>query len=327
MTNAICLNEKYSTTRLAIKEKPIIESKLEDKFETILFLPEGKNRKAEGGLRTKGYFKKSYEDKPLITVITVVYNEFQDIEETIQSVINQTCSNIEYIIIDGGSTDGTLDIIKKYENQIDYFVSEEDDGIYEAMNNGLFLATGIWIAFMNGGDSYYSNDAVKDLMEAALLNSDVVYGQTNYIYSNEYSKIVHTSTFEEKKFSMPFCHQSCMVKTKLHKQNPFNTEYKIGADYCFFFYLHSIKSRFVMTNKVIANFKLDGLSSIITRLHRKERKDILLKHNTTFKFRVELFIWEQNRLFKYIVKKLPFSLYLVKIKYYIIGKMMKRKEH
>jgi DNA-binding NarL/FixJ family response regulator len=108
MTNIICLDEKYSTTRLATKEKPEIVNDPEDKFETVLFLPESESRKGEGGLRAKGYFKKSYDDKSLISIITVVFNGEKYLEETIQSVINQTYDNVEYIIIDGGSTDGTL---------------------------------------------------------------------------------------------------------------------------------------------------------------------------------------------------------------------------
>ena len=117
VTNTLCLDEKYSTTRLVTKEKLEIVNNPDDKFESVLFLPEDVGRKGEGGLRTKKYFKKSFKDKPLISIITVVFNGEQFLEETIQSVINQTYDNIEYIIIDGGSTDGTLDIIKKYEDK------------------------------------------------------------------------------------------------------------------------------------------------------------------------------------------------------------------
>ena len=89
MPNTICLNKNSSTTRLLTKEKPIIENRPEDKFETVLFLPGSENRKSEGGLRTKGYFKKSYDDKPLISIITVVFNGEKYLEQTIQSVLNQ----------------------------------------------------------------------------------------------------------------------------------------------------------------------------------------------------------------------------------------------
>ena len=108
-----CLNKNYSTTRLIVNDKPEVVGGPEDRFKTVLSLTDGENRKGEGGLRTKGYFKKSYAQKPLISIVTVVFNGEKYLEGTIQSVINQTYDNVEYIIIDGGSTDGTLDILKK----------------------------------------------------------------------------------------------------------------------------------------------------------------------------------------------------------------------
>jgi len=102
----VCLDKNYSTTRLVTKNKP------DEKSGTALFLPKNEERKGEGGLRIKGYFKKSYPNKPLITVVTVVFNGEKYLEETIKSIIEQTYDNVEYLIIDGGSTDNTLNIIK-----------------------------------------------------------------------------------------------------------------------------------------------------------------------------------------------------------------------
>lgn len=98
-----------------------------------------------------------------ISIITVVFNGSKYLEKTIQSVINQTYQNIEYIIIDGGSTDGTLDIIKKYEDKITYWLSEPDEGIYYAMNKGISVATGDWVNFMNSGDCFYNNHVLKTI--------------------------------------------------------------------------------------------------------------------------------------------------------------------
>jgi len=164
MTELLKLEPKYSTTCNVVYEKPVLDVNPENELETFLFYPEGVGRKGEGGLRTKGYFKAPMNlfgeqsgtsvQKPLISIITVVFNGEQLLEKTIQSVINQTYDNVEYIIIDGGSTDRTIEIIQKYEHAIDYWISENDKGIYNAMNKGISLATGAWVNFMNGGDIF-----------------------------------------------------------------------------------------------------------------------------------------------------------------------------
>ena len=99
-----------------------------------------------------------------VSVITISYNAVSVIEDTIQSVLNQSYKDIEYIIIDGGSTDGTVDIIKKYQDKINYWVSEPDNGIYDAMNKGIDKATGEWINFMNAGDYFHSNLTLENFI-------------------------------------------------------------------------------------------------------------------------------------------------------------------
>lgn len=104
---------------------------------------------------------------PRLSVVTIVYNNVRDIERTIQSVINQTYSNIEYVIVDGLSNDGTLQVIDQYKSQITKFISEKDEGIYDAMNKGLALATGDYVIFMNSGDEFYDNETVAAVFAAA----------------------------------------------------------------------------------------------------------------------------------------------------------------
>jgi hypothetical protein len=115
MSNAICLNPDYSTTRVLINRDSLSNIKPGKNFESTRVSSSDSSQKIEGGLRTKGYFKTSFEDKPLISVVTVVFNGQEYLEETIKSVINQTYDNVEYIIIDGGSKDGTLQILRQYE--------------------------------------------------------------------------------------------------------------------------------------------------------------------------------------------------------------------
>jgi len=221
MLDTICLDEKYSTTRLLTKEKPEIVNNPEDKFESVLFLPESEGRKGEGGLRTKGYFKKSFDDKPLISIVTVVYNGEEFLEETIFSVINQSYDNVEYIIVDGGSTDGTIDIIKKYEDKIDYWVSEIDKGIYDAMNKGIDLVSGKWINFMNAGDRLIFLD-VNSLKKNNTTNSSYYYNEEKLIIKRDpFTKMYLTHNTP--------CHQSIFYKKS--EIIPFDLRYPIIADF------------------------------------------------------------------------------------------------
>jgi glycosyltransferase involved in cell wall biosynthesis len=236
MTNTICLNEKYSTTRLVTREKPEVANSLEDKFETVLFLPEGEGRKGEGGLRTKGYFKKSHQDKPLISIITAVFNGEKFLEETIQSIINQTYDNVEYIIIDGGSTDATLDIIKKYEDRIDYWVSEPDKGIYDAWNKALRVAKGEWIMFV-GADDFLSQDALeKYCITIGTLSEDVEYisAMVEIIDTDKNSLAVRGQAWSWNVFRkyMNVAHVASLHrKTLFDRLGAFDASYRIAGDY------------------------------------------------------------------------------------------------
>ena len=127
----------------------------------------------------KGRIRQISLDKPLISIITPVLNDARFMEQTIKSVINQDYKNIEYIIIDGGSTDGTLDIIKKYADKIDLWVSEPDKGIYDAQNKGVFKAKGKYFAVLNSGDYYAGKDVVSKVA-AGIIDDPKV----DYIYSN-----------------------------------------------------------------------------------------------------------------------------------------------
>ena len=147
------------------------------------FLPIGEDRQGEGGLRMNGDVKSEDIEKPLITVITIVFNGEEILESTICSIINQSYPNVEFIVVDGGSEDGTLDIIRNHEHAIDYWVSEKDRGIYNAMNKGIELASGQWMIFMNAGDSFYDCEVLESV--SCLLDDtdcDIVYGKSLSYY-------------------------------------------------------------------------------------------------------------------------------------------------
>lgn len=302
MTNSIFLNENYSTTRLLTKEKPITNNRPEDKFETILFLPKNEERKGEGGLRTKGYFKKSHETKPLISIITVVYNGEKYLEETIQSVINQTYDNVEYIIIDGGSTDGTLDIIKKYEDQIDYWVSEADKGIYYAMNKGLQLSSGKVIGIINA-DDWYVEDAIEKSIELLeKTGQDYSIGNIKKVPSSIISKPINPLVDNVIYSGMMYPHIGAFIKADVYRKiGLFDIRYRIAADFDMALRIHLNQFKAVMIDKTIAIFSDGGISSD-TRA-KKENLMIIISHGKPWLSAYATYCIQVLKYF--LAKKLP----------------------
>lgn len=245
----------YSTTRRLTSEKPACFDTPVDGMQTLLKTPDSEQKIAEGGLRLKGLYKTSSEDKPLITVVTVVYNGAEFLEETIKSVIEQTYDNVEYIIVDGGSTDGTLEIIKKYGHAIDYWVSEPDKGIYDAMNKGIDLGSGEWINFMNAGDFFYASETLLKVFNSknTFTGCHVIYGDHEVRYPNK-RKIVKAGKVKNLWKGSQFCHQSAFVHLSSHKKLKFNLCRKIAADFEFFY------------RSYIAGFTMTGLPYTVSRV-------------------------------------------------------------
>lgn len=195
-----------------------------------------------------------------ISVVTINRNNADGLEKTILSVINQTYDNIEYIIIDGASTDSSVDIIKKYEKHISYWVSEPDAGIYDAMNKSIEKAAGEWINFMNSGDIFANNNVLENIFtpnHTEILNADIIYGNTIQIIPNIafLVKAGNINTIDQDK---PFCHQSAFVRTDVHKKYLFNTEYKICADYDFFYKAYNCGLIFKHVDETVAIFNCIG---------------------------------------------------------------------
>jgi glycosyltransferase involved in cell wall biosynthesis len=218
-------------------------------------------------------------NNPLISIITVVYNGASTLEQTILSVINQTYENIEYIIIDGGSTDGTVDIIKKYEKHLAYWVSEPDKGIYDAMNKGINIATGEWINFMNSGDIFSSNDIIQQLLMRDLFNGgkSIIYG--NRIIRQNEKSFKQESNLKTIKYRMDIFHQSCFIPTLLHKKIRFNISYKIAGDYDFFYKMTNSNVPFIKTNLYICIFLDGGISSKNIKRHIREVMKVINTNN------------------------------------------------
>jgi cellulose synthase/poly-beta-1,6-N-acetylglucosamine synthase-like glycosyltransferase len=166
--------------------------------------------------------------KPLISIITVSYNAIISIEETLKSIIGQTYDNFEYIIIDGGSTDGTKEILEKYREYFSYYVSEPDQGIYHAMNKGVLKATGQFIYFI-GADDTLIGDSVLNTVSKFLLDEDKVY-YGNVIFSKR--NIIYDGKFNSIKLvTRNISHQSIFYPAGVFKEFRFNPKYRIFADY------------------------------------------------------------------------------------------------
>ncbi|MFC1669665.1 glycosyltransferase family 2 protein [Spirochaetota bacterium] len=167
-----------------------------------------------------------------LSIITVSKNAGDTIEKTIQSVINQTYKNIEYIIIDGASTDNTIEIINKYIGEITKFISEPDEGIYDGMNKGIDYSTGDWIYFLGADDILFSNDIIEKVFRLSFVDeNDIVYGDVKF----KHSGIIYDGYFDIKKLTRQnICHQAIFTKRKLFDQmDKFNLSYKVLADWNF----------------------------------------------------------------------------------------------
>lgn len=165
-----------------------------------------------------------------LTVVTVTYNAEESLEKTIKSVMNQGLPELEHIIIDGSSTDDTIEIIKKYEKSINYWVSEPDKGIYDAMNKGIEVAKGDWINFLNAGDTYANDETLIKWALQISPESDVIYGDRYYV-ENGIRELQNAMPIETIFKCMPFGHQATFFKKAVIQKLGFNETYKYAADY------------------------------------------------------------------------------------------------
>lgn len=199
---------------------------------------------------------------PLITIVTVTYNDSTRLKQTILSVAAQDYPNIEYLVIDGGSNDNTKDVLQEFHNIIDWSVSEPDSGLFDAMNKGIRHAHGDWMIFMNAGDQFFDPSVLSSLAPqlSRTDGSRMVIGAVEYIYSSGYRRMVRPRKLDLK-WGMRFCHQSTLIRTDYQKQNPFILEDGIAADYGFFLRVQKQKATVKYTQQVISQFYVDGISS------------------------------------------------------------------
>jgi len=219
--------------------------------------------------------------KPILSVITIVYNNARDIERTMLSVLGQTYQGIEYIVVDGLSNDGTLDLIKKYEDRIAKFTSEKDEGIYDAMNKGLALATGDYVIFMNSGDEFFDVDTVSAVFDSAD-DADIYYGETEMINDAGQSlgqrrhKAPKQFTWHGFNLGMSISHQAIYIKRSLIE--PYDRQYQLSADIDWIIRAAKKAKKIVNVNRYVAKYLVGGMSKTKHRQSLVERFDIMKRH-------------------------------------------------
>lgn len=232
-----------------------------------------KSKATQGGLRTQGLVKQDCTQKPLITIATVVYNGEKCIEKTMRSVLEQDYENIEYIVIDGASSDNTVNILRSCDSIIDLWLSEKDCGPYDAMNKAASLANGRWIIFMNAGDTFHSPRAVQRAIKNAPADADFIIGHHIYVSTDGTEHDTMTADFMETwktliagtltdswKQGIP-CHQATFTRTKLIQEHCYDINYKITADHDFMYRMRKRDATFYHCNAHIAYYHGGGISA------------------------------------------------------------------
>ncbi len=234
--------------------------------------------------------------QPRLSVVTVTYNAESCIEKTILSVLGQTYNNLEYLIIDGGSKDATMEIVGRYKDRIDYIISEKDRGIFDGMNKGALAATGEYVIMMNADDAFHDNKVLEDV--AAFIemhpDSDVVYGKAREIL--EYGNFITEPNLANITKKMAISHQATFVRSSLLREKPFVVEHRYAADFeqLSAFYLEGKK--FAYIDRCIADIVLsDGTTynnhiASVNELYdirasrgeniRKERRSMICRKKT-----------------------------------------------
>ena len=219
--------------------------------------------------------------KPTLSIITIVYNNVHDIERTMLSVLNQSYAHIEYIVVDGASTDGTLEIIQRYQDRLSKVVSEKDAGIYDAMNKGLALASGDYVLFMNSGDELYAPDTVETVFSTAP-NADIYYGETEMFNEAWQSigkrrhSVPEKFTWKSFRYGMTISHQAIYIRRSLTE--PYDRKYQLSADIDWILTAAKKAKTSVKVSGYVAKYLVGGMSKKSHQQSLKERFAIFTKH-------------------------------------------------
>ena len=236
----------------------------------------------------KNQAKKTYQNnntnmiipiKKKLSIITICYNE-PNLEKTCESIINQTWQNFEWIVVDGGSNTPTQKIWNKYKHRIDTFISEPDNGIYNAMNKGLKLATGEFVLFMNAGDYFYDANVLIPYLDAK--KADIFYGDAQFILDDKSIRYKCLPPELSLQFFVHDCisHPSTYIKRELfEKYGYYDEQYKIVSDWEKWIVFYQNHARYSHLSFLCATFNYCGISAKANKLNQKERLSVINKYN------------------------------------------------
>jgi glycosyltransferase involved in cell wall biosynthesis len=239
--------------------------------------------------------------RPVITVITVVYNAVSLVEDTIKSVISQRYDDVEYILVDGGSTDGTVDIIKSYEKNIAHWVSESDKGIYDAMNRAIDMASGDWINFLNAGDTFFSEYSVEQMVANLSCSVSVVYGDS-MIKDGTHLFVARAKQMSPTNLifwgTRTVCHQAMFVRRSVCVH--YNIKYILKAELDWYFELLERGAQVKYVPMPVCIYALGGLSDRLFKLEMTETIKVMIKrHSFLAMLHIPIFVYKvMRRIFR-----------------------------
>lgn len=245
-----------------------------------------------------------------VSVITVVFNDVAHIRETIESYLSQTWEDKEYIVIDGGSTDGTLDVIKEYADKINYWISEKDNGMYDAMNKGILHSIGDWINILNSGDTFASPTAIEYALKSIDLNKiDIIYGDSIEIDKGSKRIITAPNTPKLLEYYPIYRHGSSFVRSNVHKKYLYDINRKkdlgFALDWHMIFSVYKAGYKFQKTKTIIQTYEREGISnkpfqSLIYNYKITSQGKFSYKKALFFIKSLILFSFKQSSLYKWI---------------------------
>ena len=275
-----------------------------------VYSSQGQQGKTTGGVRLRKRDKQGGGDHPLVSIITIVFNGEEHIRQTIDSVLQQSYTPIEYIIIDGGSQDGTVSIIREYEEIIDFWQSEPDAGVSDAFNKGILAARGELIGLINGGD-WYETDAVKRVVRVFEGNREVgvVCGALQFWKGRKREYLCHSVPHLLKR-EMTVTHPTCFVRAELyHRLGLFSTDYTLAMDYELLLRFQRQGVKFLSLESVLANMQHDGVSETNWKMALQEthKARTALLGRSIFTCRGYYFFLVAKRQLRIVLEKLGWT--------------------